>query len=52
MAEIKKVGINDFDASTFTMRGGLTCDTKVKTCWTNRYDKKVDAKATKTLFGQ
>lgn len=52
MAEIKKVGINDFDASTFTMRGGLTCDTKVKTCWTNRYDKKVDTKATKTLFGQ
>ena len=52
MAEINKVGINDFDATTFTMRGGLTCDTKVKTCWTNRYDKKVDAKATKTLFGQ
>ena len=52
MAEINKVGINDFDASTFTMRGGLTCDTKVKTCWTNRYDKKVDVKATKTLFGK
>jgi hypothetical protein len=52
MAEINKVGIQDFDATTFTMRGGLNCDTKVKTCWTNRYDKKVDAKATKTLFGQ
>ena len=33
------------------MSGGLTCDTKVKTCWTNRYDKKVDVK-TRTLFGQ
>lgn len=52
MAEINKVGIQDFDATTFTMRGGLNCDTKVKTCWTNRFDKKVDAKATKTLFGQ
>jgi hypothetical protein len=52
MAEINKVGIKDFDASTFTMRGGLTCDTKVKTCWTNRYDKKIDVKATRTLFGQ
>jgi hypothetical protein len=52
MAEINKVGIQDFDATTFTMRGGLTCDTKVKTCWTNRYDKKVDVKATQTLFGK
>ena len=51
MADINKVGIKDFDASTFTMSGGLTCDTKVKTCWTNRYDKKVDVK-TRTLFGQ
>lgn len=52
MAEINKVGIQDFDATTFTMRGGLNCDTKVKTCWTNRYDKKVDVKATQTLFGK
>ncbi len=52
MAEINKVGVQDFDATTFTMRGGLNCDTKVKTSWTNRYDKKVDVKATKTLFGQ
>lgn len=53
MAEINKVGIQDFDATTFTMRGGLTCDTKVKTCWSSRYDKsKVDVKATQTLFGK
>jgi hypothetical protein len=52
MAKINKVGIQEFDATTFTMHGGLTCDTKVKTCWTNRYDKKVDVKAIKTLFGQ
>lgn len=52
MAEINKVGVQDFDATTFTMRGGLTCDTKVKTCWTNRYDKKLDIKATQTLFGK
>jgi hypothetical protein len=52
MAEINKVGIQSFDASTFTMHGDLTCDVKVKTCWTNRYYKKVDAKATQILFGQ
>lgn len=52
MAEINKVGVQDFDATTFTMSGGLTCDVKVKTCWTNRYDKKVDVKATQTLFGK
>jgi hypothetical protein len=51
MAEINKVGINDFDATTFTMSGGLNCNTKEKKCYTNRYDKKVDVKATKTLFG-
>jgi len=50
LAEINKVGIGQVDLTTFTMRGGLNCDTKVKTCWTNRYDKKVDSKATKTLF--
>ena len=51
MAEINKVGINDFDATTFTMSGGLNCNTKEKKCYTNRNDKKVDVKATKTLFG-
>lgn len=51
MAEINKVGINDFDATTFTMSGGLNCDTKEKKCYTSRYDKKIDVKATKTLFG-
>ena len=44
MAEINKVGINDFDATTFTMSGGLNCNTKEKKCYTNRYDKKVDVK--------
>jgi len=52
MAEINKVGLQDFDTTTFTMRGGLTCDTKIKTCWTSRYDKKVDTKATNMLFSR
>lgn len=51
MSEINKVGIQDFDATNFTMSGGLTCNTKEKKCYTNRYDKKIDVKATKTLFG-
>lgn len=52
MAQIKEVGTENFDATTFSMQGGLTCDAKIKTCWTNRYDKKVDVKATHTLFGK
>lgn len=52
MAEIKKVGVQDFDATSFTMRGGLTCDAKVRTCWTNRHEKRVDVRATRTLFGK
>ena len=52
MAEINKVGLEDFDATTFTMSGGLTCETKKNTCWTSRNRDKVDSKATKTLFGK
>lgn len=52
MAQINEVGIQNFDATNFTMRGGLTCDTKVRTCWTNRFDKKIDHKATQTLFSK
>lgn len=51
MAQINAVGLESFDASTFTMSGGLTCKTKEKTCWTSRIANKVDAKATKVLFG-
>lgn len=50
MAQINEVGVKDFDATTFTMSGGLNCNTKEKKCYTNRYDKKMDVKATKTLF--
>jgi hypothetical protein len=52
MDQINKVGSEYFNPTMFTMSGGLTCDTKLKTCWTNRYDKKVDVKATQTLFGK
>jgi hypothetical protein len=52
MAEINKVGLDDFDATTFTMSGGLTCETKKSTCWTSRNRDRVDTKATKTLFGK
>lgn len=51
MAEINKVGLQDFDAGTFTMRGGLNCKVTEKKCWTDKYSGKVDAKATKVLFG-
>ena len=50
MDQINRVGIADFDATSFTMSGGLYCETKKKQC-TNKLDHKVDQKATKTLFG-
>ncbi len=50
MATIKSVGISDFDATEFTMTGGLTCHTKEKMYWTTRLREKQDAKAMKTLF--
>lgn len=50
MDQINKVGLADFDATSFTMSGGLYCETKQKQC-INKLDKKVDQKATKALFG-
>lgn len=52
MDQIRSVGIQDFDATSFTMTGGLHCETKQKKCFTNKYDNVVDAKATKALFGK
>ena len=52
MDQIRSVGIQDFDATSFTMTGGLHCETKQKKCFTNKYDKVVDDKATKALFGK
>lgn len=52
MDQIRAVGIQDFDATSFTMTGGLHCETKQKKCFTNKYDNVVDAGATKVLFGK
>jgi hypothetical protein len=52
MAEINKVGLADFDATTFTLSGGLTCETLKKMCWTSRSREKLHKKATQTLFGK
>ena len=52
MAQIRTVGIENFDTTSFTMTGGLHCETKQKKCFTNKYDNVIDAKATKTLFGK
>lgn len=51
MAQINAVGLDSFDASTFSMSGGLTCNARKKTCWTSRSANKVDVKASKVLFG-
>lgn len=52
MSQINAVGIANFDATSFTMSGGLHCETKQKKCFTNKYDNKVDTTATKVLFGK
>ena len=52
MDQIRTVGIENFDATSFTMTGGLHCETKQKKCFTNKYDNLVDPKATKALFGK
>jgi len=52
MDQIRSVGIENFDATSFTMTGGLHCETKQKKCFTNMYDNQVDPKATKALFGK
>jgi len=52
MDQIRAVGIQDFDATSFTMTGGLHCETKQKKCFTSKYDNVVDIKATKALFGK
>jgi Fels-1 Prophage Protein-like len=52
MDQINTVGIKDFDPTSFTMTGGLHCETKQKKCFTNKYGNVVDPKATKALFGK
>jgi len=52
MDQINAVGSESFNPSTFTMSGGLTCDTEAKQCWTSKGRDKSDDKATKTLFGK
>jgi hypothetical protein len=52
MDQIRTVGIENFDATSFTMTGGLHCETKQKKCFTNKYDNVVDSKATKVLFSK
>jgi len=52
MNQINQVGLKDFDATSFTMSGGLHCETKQKKCFTSKNGNTVDANATKALFGK
>ena len=52
MNQINQVGLKDFDATSFTMSGGLHCETKQKKCFTIKNGNTVDANATKALFGK
>lgn len=40
----------DFDATRFTLNGGLTCHTQEKKCWSSKLRQTVDVRATYTLF--
>lgn len=50
MAEINKVGIQAFNATTFTMSSGLTCDTREKKCYSGKERSRLDLKAMRVLF--
>ncbi len=41
----------DFDATSYTMSNGLSCDTKKKVCKKSKWDDKADPHWTKILFG-
>lgn len=42
----------DFDATSYTMSNGLSCDTNKKICKKSKWDDKADAHWTKILFGK
>lgn len=52
MDTINKVGLANFDATSFTMSNGLHCEIKEKKCITSKTTGRVDAKATTVLFGK
>lgn len=41
----------DFDATSYTMSNGLSCNTNKKICKKSKWDDKADAHWTKILFG-
>jgi len=51
MEQIKAVGLESFDATTFVLTNGVACDTKAKRCTVSKLSDKVDAAHTKALFG-
>lgn len=51
MEQINKVGINDFDATTFTLSDGIYCDCKAKQC-KEKVSGKSNAAHTRALFGK
>lgn len=51
MDQIRAVGVQDFDATSFTMTGGLHCETKQRKCFTSKNGNVLDVGATKALFG-
>lgn len=42
----------DFDATSYTMSNGLSCDTNKKICKKSKWDDKVDTHWTKIVFGK
>jgi hypothetical protein len=52
MAEINKVGMNSFDATTFTMSNGVHCETKARNCTVSKSSNKPDGGANAALFGK
>lgn len=48
--DIGKIPEKDFDRTVFTMTGGVTCKTKEKRCYVDKWSDTVDERVTKLLF--
>ncbi len=49
---ISSVGVDSFDATSFTMSNGMHCETREKNCTTSKFNDKPDPVGNTTLFGK
>ncbi len=52
MAQINQVGLENFDASNYTLTNGVSCNSKAQKCTVSKFSDRLDAAHTKALFGK